>query len=96
MPDRAGATRVLLAAEVDEAVTVIEQGRPKYPPRLSALGIPGRVVTEFVVDTAGLVEESSIRVLQSTMTEFESVARMAIRASRFRPARVRGAARVNS
>jgi TonB family protein len=81
---------ILLAAEVDEPVVVLRQGRPRYPTRLSALGIPGRVVLEFVVDTTGTVEGASVRVLQSTLAEFEPAAIEAIVASRFRAARVRG------
>jgi TonB family protein len=85
-------SQILLAAEVDEAVVVLLQGRPIYPPRLSALGIPGRVVLEFVVDTAGNVEGSSVRIVESTLAEFEPAAKAAVAASRFRAARVRNQA----
>jgi len=43
---------------------------PVYPPRLSALGKEGRVVASFAVDTAGLVEMTSIQVLASDDPEF--------------------------
>lgn len=85
-------SQVLLAAEVDEAAVVLTQGRPVYPPRLSTLGISGRVVLEFVVDSAGNVEGSSVRIVESTLAEFEPAAKAAIAASRFRAARVRGQA----
>ena len=75
---------------VDEPVTVTRQGVPEYPPALAKAGIPGKVELEYVVDTAGVVEPSSLRVLGSTHPAFEGAARRAIMASRFRPAKLNG------
>lgn len=47
---------------------------------------------QFVVDTAGRVEDDSWRVLETTHAAFTEAVREAILASRFRPARVRGRA----
>lgn len=85
-----GLSPVRLAAEVDQPVAVLEPGILRYPPRLQALGISGRVIVEFVVDTTGAVEGASLRVRVSTQPEFEEAARAAILATRFRPAQVRG------
>jgi len=88
-PER-GPAPFLLVAEVDQPVAVLEPGVPRYPPRLQTLGISGRVVLEFVVDTTGAVEANSLRVRVSTEPGFEDAARAAILATRFRPAQVRG------
>lgn len=81
---------ILLAAEVDEPATVIRQGLPKYPKVLEALGVSGRVVLEFVVDTTGAVEPNSLRVVLSSAPGFEAAALEAMRATQFTPARARG------
>ena len=80
----------MLAAEVDDPVVILEQAPPVYPRAMAAAGISGRVVLEFVVDTAGRVERESLRVIASTQPAFEEAAREAMLATRFRPARVRG------
>jgi outer membrane biosynthesis protein TonB len=46
------------------------------------------VVLQFVVDTTGHVELTSIRVLESTHEGFEPPAREAVAAAIFRPARL--------
>lgn len=81
---------ILLAAEVDEPVTVLRQGIPEYPKVLEAQGVSGRVVVEFVVDTAGAVEPNSLRVVVSSTSGFEAAALEAVRATQFSPARARG------
>lgn len=81
---------ILLAAEVDEPVTVLRQGIPKYPRVLEGLGVSGRVVLEFVVDTTGAVEPNSLRVVLSSAPGFEAAALEAVRATQFSPARARG------
>ncbi len=75
---------------VDEPVSVIRQPAPEYPPALARAGIPGRVEVQYVVDTTGVVEPSSVRVLGSTHPAFEAAARASVTASRFRPARLHG------
>ena len=68
-------------------MSVIEQRSPRYPPALAQAAISGRVELEYVVDTLGQVEESSVRALTSTRPEFEAAARAAVLESRYRPAR---------
>jgi len=75
---------------VDDPVQLLEQPSLGYPPALAQAGVTGRVELEFVVDTLGRVEPPSVRTLASTHTEFEAVARRAVLATRFRPARWHG------
>jgi TonB family protein len=78
------------AMSVDDPVSVVDQPAPRYPPVLAQAGVAGQVELEYVVDTLGHVEPGSVRVLVSTYPEFETGARAAVLASRFRPARLRG------
>jgi TonB family protein len=66
---------------------------PTYPPNLLANGTEGTVYAQFVVDTTGAVDTTSIRVLTSPHPEFEASVRTALAHMRFRPAK-RGAYRV--
>jgi TonB family protein len=76
--------------EVDDPVTVLVMPAPAYPQLLRDMGITGRVVAEFVVDTAGWIEPGSWRVVQATHEGFVRAAREAVLRARFHPARVRG------
>jgi len=78
------------ADAVDDPVTIIEQPEPRYPAALAAAGISGRVVLDYVVDTAGRAEPGSLRVVTSSHPAFEEAARASVLASRYQPARLRG------
>jgi TonB family protein len=81
------------ASTIDERfapATVIFQPAPRYPRHLESLGLEGRVLVEFVIDTAGQVEPASVRILESSHPAFEAAARAAIGGSRFQPARLSG------
>jgi TonB family protein len=80
----------LTAAEVDDPVAVLEPGRLRYPTVLERAGVPGNVVVEFVVDTAGRVERRTLRIVASSHPGFEAAAREAALATRFRTARAHG------
>jgi TonB family protein len=82
----------LSESAVDEPVAVIRQPAPEYPPALAHAGIAGRVEVQYIVDTTGVAEPSSVRVLSSTHPAFEAAARASVAASRFRPARLHGRA----
>ena len=58
-----------------------------YPTALRDNRIGGRVVVQFVVDTNGRVDPSSVQVMSSTVAELESPTREALEAFRFTPAR---------
>lgn len=72
-------------ASFDPAV-LISQPIPKYPPVLREIGLSGRVVFQFIVDTTGRVESSSTRVIESTNDGFEAPARESVAAAVFHPA----------
>ncbi len=78
------------AADVDDPVHILEAGRLVYPAVLERAGVAGRVVVEFVVDTLGRAEPTTLRVVSSTHPAFNQAARDAVLATRFRPARARG------
>jgi len=67
---------------------LISQPVPKYPPVLQEVGLSGRVVLQFIVDTTGRVEFASIRVIESTNLGFEGPARESVAAAVFHPARL--------
>jgi TonB family protein len=69
---------------------VLFQPAPRYPAPLQTLGLEGRVVVEFVIDSAGHVEPGSVRTLESTHPAFEKAAHAALVESLFRPARLSG------
>jgi len=72
-----------------EPAAVLSQPAPKYPAALESVGIEGKVLVEFVVDTAGQVQPGTIKVIESAYPAFESEARRVLAGSRFRPAHVR-------
>lgn len=65
---------------------------PRYPEILRQAGIEGRVLIEFVIDTLGRAERSSIRVINSQHQLFEGPAREAVLSCRFRPGRIQNRA----
>jgi protein TonB len=69
---------------------VVSQPAPRYPKHLETLGLEGRVVVEFVIDTAGQVEPASLRVRESTHQAFDQAAQTAMLESVFKPARLSG------
>jgi protein TonB len=70
--------------------TVVFQPAPRYPKHLETMGLAGRVLVEFVIDTAGQVEPASIRIRESSHPAFEAAAQTAVGGSRFQPARLSG------
>lgn len=81
---------VLSGTEVDEPVQLVRSSTPTYPPAMRALGRAGVVRFQYVVDTLGIIEPASIRVIESTDPSFTASARLALEQLRFRPARARG------
>ena len=81
---------VFVEAAVDEVPERISCPTLEYPRELQAADIQGSVLVRFVVDTMGLVEPSSVKILSSTHEGFERPATTMIRDCRFRPGRVRG------
>jgi TonB family protein len=76
-------------ARFDQAV-LVSQPTPRYPQVLETARLEGRVAFEFVIDTVGRVQPSSIRILESTHEAFSAAARTAVTAAIFEPARLSG------
>ena len=77
---------------VDQLPVMLAGPVPVYPDLLRQARIQGRVMLEAVVDTLGHVEPGSIVVVATAHPGFVAPAQQALRASLFRPARVRGTA----
>ena len=75
---------------IEEPATQLNEVQPVYPAELRAAGVTGQVVAQFVVDTTGLVDVGSFRVLTSDHALFTAAVRAAIPELRFTPARVDG------
>ncbi len=86
------ASRLFRSGAVDERPERLSGPPLQYPAALREAGIGGFVVIEFVINTTGRVDPSSIRIVRSSHAAFESPARDAVRTSLFRPGRVRGMA----
>lgn len=76
-----------------EVVRMDGSAAPAYPNNLLDAGIEGYVEAEFVVDTTGWVDLSSVRILNSTHQDFTASVRLALMGMQFRPA-WRGARKV--
>ncbi len=83
---------VLTEREVDEPAQVVRQPTPRYPAVLQQAQVEGRVLVEFVIDTAGHLEAGSLVVIESSHRGFEAAAIETLMRSLFRPARIRGQA----
>ena len=84
---------VFSVLEVDETVErYAGSAAPVYPRDLLAVGTEGQVRATYVVDTAGLVDTSTIQVNLSDDPRFTESVRTALGGMRFRPARRGGKA----
>ena len=63
---------------------------PKYPADLRAARTTGKVVAHFVVDSAGMPEPATFKVLQSSHGAFAAAVQEALPCMRFTPASIRG------
>lgn len=79
-----------LESVVEERPEMVSHPTLRYPDLLRQAGIDGRVLVEFVVDTAGHVERGSIKILSSTNQLFEQPTRESISQSTFRPGKISG------
>ncbi len=79
-------------ALVQEAPDLLSAPTPTYPPLLRAAGVQGQVIVTAVVDTLGLAENGSVRIVRSDNPGFDAPALATVRAARFRPARMYGRA----
>jgi TonB family protein len=61
---------------------------PSYPLDMETRGINGLVKVRFVVDSTGLIDLSTVKVLQTTNESFARAVRAAMPDMRFRPAMI--------
>lgn len=81
---------VATAVDVDSMVTRFpESAAPAYPAKLLELKIEGGAYVQFVVDTLGMADTLSFRVISSTHPEFAQSVRDALPGMRFHPAILR-------
>ncbi|MDE3152769.1 MAG: TonB family protein [Gemmatimonadota bacterium] len=84
-----GSDSVLSVLEVDSAVSrYLDSAAPAYPADLLAKDVEGSVSTEYIVDTTGYADTSSLVILRSTHPEFTQAVREALPFMRFHPAKV--------
>lgn len=77
---------------VDERPERLTSPPLRYPEVLRQAGMDGRILVEAVLDTLGVVERGSLRVVQGAHALFEAEALAVVAASRYRAARVGGRA----
>jgi TonB family protein len=73
-----------------QQAVLIWHPEPRYPPIAERMGLEGRVLLRFVIDTTGRVDKSSIEVLETTEEQFTSPARESVARAKFQPARLSG------
>ena len=83
---------VYLPSLVQDSPELLSAPTPAYPPLLRAAGVQGEVIVTAVVDTLGLAENGSVRIVRSDNPGFDAAALATVRAARFRPARMYGRA----
>ncbi|HEX5971256.1 MAG TPA: energy transducer TonB [Gemmatimonadaceae bacterium] len=87
----AGAGVVSDASAVDRVPRIVGRASaPRYPAPLRSAGIEGRVLAEFVVDTLGRVELTTLRFPELTAPLFGDAVRDALARYRFLPGEVAG------
>ena len=84
--------RLYTAAQVDSPVRAdsADAPIPVYPDSLLRSGRAGRVMAEFVVDTAGRAEMETFGMVFSSDALFTDAVRRAVHSARFIPARLGG------
>jgi periplasmic protein TonB len=85
-----GGTGVATDATVDVPVRALDDRAPAYPEMLRSAGITGEVRVQFVVDTTGRAELSSVRVVESSHELFRRAVIASLRQARFTPGEVSG------
>jgi len=79
---------VFSADQVDRRARLDSAQLPQldFPPSLYAEGVHGLVIAEFVVDTAGRVEDGTIGIVSSTAPAFTEAVRVALGSVSYTPA----------
>jgi periplasmic protein TonB len=93
-PDSVGTPGVAVLTESDltDPPRALHLAEPRYPEALRQAGIEGAVIVTYVVDAAGLVEPTSIRIVSSDHPAFAEAVLASVGTARFTPGRVHGRA----
>lgn len=75
--------------EVDSTVSRYPgSAAPAYPIEMLKQGVQGSVTTQYVVDTSGFADTTSLKIMRTTNAEFSDAVRAALPYMRFFPAKV--------
>jgi hypothetical protein len=89
VPEVVGTDTVLSVLEVDSAaVRDPNSAAPAYPVAMLKQNVQGSVFTQYVVDTTGVADTSSLKILSATHNDFALSVRAALPHMRFTPARL--------
>jgi len=84
-----GSDSVFTQLEVDSTVSRYPgSAAPAYPVDMLKQGVQGSVVTQYVVDTTGFADTTSLRILSTTHQQFAEAVRAALPYMRFSTAKV--------
>lgn len=87
--ERLVSSRTVFTSDQVERRATVDPGHPlelAFPPSLFAEGVRGLVVAEFVIDTAGRVENETIGIVSSTHPLFTAAVRSALAGAIYVPA----------
>jgi TonB family protein len=79
---------VYIEAQVTTPVQLVARGKLDYPDSLRKAKIGGAVLAQWVVDTNGIAEIETVRILRSPHERLSESVRAAVRQLRFSPARL--------
>ena len=77
-------------ATVDEPPVVLTHPVLEYPALLRDAGIEGLVIFEVIIDSTGVPEPASLRVIEASHRGFVAAAARVVLGARFRPGRMWG------
>jgi TonB family protein len=78
---------IMTEYQVDSAVVRYDNAAaPLYPPSLLRRRIEGNVIVQYVVDTSGMADTATFRVISATHNEFVKAVKDVLPLMRFRPA----------
>lgn len=91
-PERPNA-EVYFEYQVEQrAMPAVGAARPQYPASLRGSGVAGSVRAQFVVDTTGAVDLTTLKIMAATNEVFVTEVRRALAGMQFSPARIGGRA----
>jgi protein TonB len=85
-----GASSPLAVSEVDQLPELTAKLEPQYPEHLREGGVSGEVQLEYIIQSTGRVEPTSIRIIASDHQAFSQSVVEAVLQARFTPARRTG------